>query len=252
MDAALFSTAAASLGSLMRLDAVTNNLANASTPAYKAQRYSSTALAVDQSAAVPMRDVATDITRGTVVTDFSQGPFERTGSPLDVALDGDGFLVLRGAGGERLTRRGDFGLDEQGYLVSKDGLRVQGDGGDLRLAGAGGGPVQIGRDGTIQLGTGVPGDVRNQTVGRLRVVTVADPLQLTREAANFVPGGQVLRDATAGSVNIVQGGVEGSNAPVVQGLTELIETMRGFETYQKAQQRLDQVTGQAIREVGRL
>jgi flagellar basal body rod protein FlgG len=91
-----------------------------------------------------------------------------------------------------------------------------------------------------------------QRVGQLRVVTLPDPTQLDRESGTrFSVGSQALTDVTPGSVQIVQGATENANLSPVEGLVSLIETVRGFETYMRAAERLDQVTQKAINEVGR-
>jgi flagellar basal body rod protein FlgG len=119
---------------------------------------------------------------------------------------------------------------------------VQGTGGDISVPN---GPVVIGSDGSVRAG--------EQRVGQLRIVTVEDPSKLVRESGTrFDPGAQTPTEATPGSVQIQQGATEGANLAPVEGLDSLIETVRGFETYMRAAERLDQVTSKAINEVGRV
>jgi flagellar basal body rod protein FlgG len=242
---AVYSAVSGSLSALDRLDALTNNLANASTPGFKAQ------LLVQQSAhGKPGQAdgrIATPFNRAQLQTDFSQGPIERDGSTWHLALSGKGFFVVdAGAGGQLLTRRGSFSLDQQGFLVNSEGQRVQGDGGDNQLADAAqNGPIEIGNDGTIQQ--------ELNRLGKVRVVTVADLQQLDRASGSaFSPGGQNVVDATDGDYAVLQGALEGTNASPVTNLVALIETMRGFEAYMTATQRLDSVNEQVIRDVGRV
>lgn len=240
MNAGIYSAVSGSISALARLDAITNNLANASTPGFKAERLVQSAA---QVGTVPSATaVSTPITRGTLETDFSQGPIEQTGNPLDVALSGPGFLVVDGPHGERLTRRGSLRLDAEGFLTTGDGNRVQGDGGDLHVSG---GPVAIAPDGTVRAG--------DASVGKLRIVTVADPAALVREGGTtFATGKQTPTDATSSNVQVIQGSLEGANLSPVENLVALIDTMRGFEAYMRAAERLDQVTGKAIADVGKV
>lgn len=241
MNAGIYSAVSGGVSALTRLDAITNNLANASTPGFKAERLVQRAVPVGTA---PPSDTAvpTPITKGTLETDFTQGPIESTGNPLDIALSGPGFLVVDGPQGERLTRRGNLALDTEGFLTTSDGARIQGDGGDLHL---GNGPIAIGADGTLRAG--------DLTVGKLRLVTVADPSVLVREGGTtFAAGGQALTDADAGGVYVLQGSLEGANLSPVENLVALIDTMRGFEAYMQAAQRLDQATGKAISDVGKV
>jgi flagellar basal body rod protein FlgG len=92
-----------------------------------------------------------------------------------------------------------------------------------------------------------------QRVGQLRVVKVEDPRRLVRESGTrFAAGTQVPVDAAPGSVRVLQGATEGANQAPVEGLIALIETVRGFEMYMRAAERLDQVTARAISDVGRV
>jgi flagellar basal-body rod protein FlgG len=241
MDAGIFSAVSGSLAAQTRLDALANNLANASTAGFKAERVLHRAERAGEIAP-PLTAVPTPVTRETVVTDFSQGPINTRGNPLDVALAGDGFLVVRTERGERLTRSGSLGIDSEGFLATGDGQRVQGTSGDIRIPES---PVVIAADGSVRAG--------EQQVGRLRIVTVEDPQQLVRESGTrFAAGAQAPVDAAPGSVRVLQGATEGANISPVEGLVSLIETVRGFETYMRAAERLDQVTAKAISDVGRV
>lgn len=241
MDAGIFSAVSGSMAAQTRLDALANNLANASTAGFKAERVLQRAERAGEIAPPPTA-VPTPVTREHVVTDFTQGAINQSGNPLDVALAGDGFLVVKTDRGERLTRNGSFTIDSAGYLATGDGSRVQGTSGDISISGS---PVVIAADGSIT--------VDGQRSGQLRVVTVEDQNALLRESGTrFAPGAQAPADAPPGSVRIIQGAVEGANLSPVEGLVSLIETVRGFETYMRAAERLDQVTGKAIAEVGRV
>jgi len=241
MDAGIFSAVSGSLAAQTRLDALANNLANANTAGFKAERVLQRAERAGEIAP-PATAVATPVTREHVETDFSQGPISKSGNPLDVALAGDGFLVVKTERGERLTRSGSLSIDSAGYLATADGNRIQGTSGDIRIPES---PVVIAADGSVRAG--------EQRVGQLRLVNVDDPAQLVRESGTrFAPGNQVPADAAPGSVRVVQGAIEGANLAPVEGLVALIETVRGFETYMRAAERLDQVTAKAISDVGRV
>jgi flagellar basal-body rod protein FlgF len=240
MDAGIFSAVSGSMAAQTRLDALANNIANASTAGFKAERVLQRAERAGDVAPPPTA-VPTPITREHVETDFSQGPVNRSGNPLDVALAGEGFFVVKTDRGERLTRSGNLSLDSAGFLATTDGSRVQGTSGDINVPA---GPIAIGTDGSVRAG--------EQRIGQLRIVTVEDPSQLVRESGTrFAAGTQTPADATPGSVQVIQGATERANLAPVEGLVALIETVRGFETYMRAAERLDQVTSKAINDVGR-
>ena len=239
MNAGIYSAVSGSLSAMTRLDAIANNIANASTPGFKAERYVQHAARAGSELASPTA-VTTPITRGHVETDFSQGEIQTTGNPLDVALAGPGFLVVDGPHGERLTRRGNLAIDTEGFLATTDGLRVQGDGGDLAI---GKGPVIITADGTVR--------VNDAAVGKLRIVNVQDPRALIREGGTaFALGKQAPVDVAPEQVRVTQGALEGANLSPVESLVALVDTMRGFEAYMHAADRLDQVSAKAISDVG--
>jgi flagellar basal body rod protein FlgG len=103
----------------------------------------------------------------------------------------------------------------------------------------------IGADGSVRAG--------EQKVGQLRIVTVEDPTRLIRESGTqFAAGDQATTDVPVGKVQLIQGAVEGANLAPVEGLVSMIETVRGFETYMRAAERLDQITGKAISDIGRV
>jgi flagellar basal-body rod protein FlgF len=237
----MYAAVSGSLAAQQRLDVIANNLANASTPGFKAE------LLVQRADEIGTRTgnvnaTPTAITRGTLQTNFANGPIERTGNPLDVALSGSGFLVVDGPHGERLTRRGNLAIDGDGVLTTSDGLRVQGQGGgELRV---GGGPVTIDDKGVVKVG--------DAAIGALRVVDVNDPQTLLRESGTtFAPGREAPHELDPGATQVVQSALEGANLSPVQSLVALIDTMRGFEAYLHAADRLDQMTAHAITDVGR-
>src|SRR5262249_46386602 len=144
--------------------------------------------------------------------------------------------------GERLTRRGSFAVDAQGYLTNHEGMRVQGEGGALQV---GSGRVEVATDATVR--------VDEKLLGKLRVVAVPDPSGLKRDGGTlFALGNQTPAQALPGAVYVTQGSLEGSNVSPVTSLVELIDTMRGFETYMRAAERLDETESRTITDVGRV
>ncbi|MEO6027936.1 MAG: flagellar hook-basal body protein [Candidatus Binatia bacterium] len=242
MDAGIFSAMSGSLAAQTRLDALANNLANANTSGFKAERVLQRAEPAGDIAPPPTA-VKTPVTREHVLTDFSQGAVSQTGNPLDVALTGEGFFVVKTEQGERLTRSGSFTIDSAGYLAASDGSRIQGTSGDINIPR---GPVVIGTDGSVR--------ADEQRVGQLRIVRVEDTAKLIRESGTrFAPAADAPPvDVAPSSVKVIQGATEAANISPVEGLVQLIETVRGFETYMRAAERLDQITSKAINDVGRV
>lgn len=241
MEAGIYSAVSGSIVAQKRLDAIANNLAYATTSGFKGERFAQEAERVGTSQFNPAV-VSTPITRGHLHTDFDQGKILPTGGPLDVALSGDGFLVVLSERGERLTRRGGLAIDGEGFLTTQEGLRVQGEGGDIEVPP---GALSISSSGAVSVGA--------EEVGKLRIGTVADPSRLGRDTGTlFNPGNQPIIDVDPAAVQVSQGAIEGSNVSPISALAAMIETVRGFEAYMQAAERMDEITGRAINEVGRV
>jgi flagellar basal-body rod protein FlgF/flagellar basal-body rod protein FlgG len=207
------------------MDVVANNIANLNTTGYKAdgslfEEYLASTARSDQTGSRVsfVRD------RG-VWHDMSQGPIERTGNPLDVAVDGTGFLVVQTPRGERYTRNGALQINATGQLVTSDGFPVLGDGGPITLQ-ANDRQVQISHDGTISVREGASNV--DSARGKLRLVTFTDPQQLQKDGSStFNPtAGAQPQPATTGG--IIQGVVEKSNVRGVVEMSRMIEITRAY------------------------
>lgn len=197
-----------------RLDAIASNLANSGTAAYKRRSLSTQAFDLARGGKLH-REVMT-----TERTDFSQGPLQRTGNALDLALDGKGFFVVEGPQGEMLTRNGAFTVDESGELITREGYPVAWDGPRGRLD-AVGEEVFVSASGEVRQG-------RTQ-VGDLRLENVADEqsLQLNRDGYYLAP--QNLQRIPA-EADVHQGALEGSNTSSLDELVAMITVQRSFES----------------------
>ena len=221
-------TSARTMAYYSRLQDVTaNNLANVSTDAFKATRMTAH-LAAGQDEPQPVAQV-----------DLTQGGLEQTGMPLDTALEGPGFLVVRTANGERLTRGGRLQIDTQGRLTDRNGNPVLGtDGQPIHPSD---GQVTVREDGTV-----IAGDT---AIGQLKLVTVDAPARMTKEGAGlFVPSGP-LRPAAATRVH--QGMLEQANMDPLHGLVDLITMQRAYTANVDALKAQDGALGAIVNDVGR-
>ena len=214
------------VGLAREMDVVANNIANMNTTGYKAdgslfeEFLSSAARSGESGGRVSfVRD------RG-VWHDMSQGPIERTGNPLDVAVDGKGFLVVQTPNGERYTRNGSLQIGATGQLVTSDGNPVLGEGGPIQLQ-PNDRQVQISRDGTISVreGTSKVDSVR----GKLKLVTFTNPQQLQKDGSStFNPADGVQPQPAAKGGGIIQGALEKSNVRGVAEMSRMIEITRSY------------------------
>jgi flagellar basal body rod protein FlgG len=224
MNVGLYQGVAAMVAGERRLDAVAHNLANVSTPAFKR-------LASATEASLVGRGERKTLSTSTVQRhDFSQGTLERTGSPFDLALYGEGFFAVEGPRGEEYTRDGSFRVDDKGVLQTIDGRMVAWNGARGRID-AVGEAVTIDTAGNVKQG--------GRPVGTLRLVAFDDPskLALGRDGAWRAPA--KLRSHPA-HAEVHQGALEGSNVNAVDELVELVAVQRNFESAKGLLDMIDQ------------
>ena len=245
MSGAIYQAAAGALLQQMRMDMLSNNLANVNTSGYKADKpvFRMDALAPAEPGAetVPGR-LSPYAPPLEALTDFSPGPAIRTGNPLDIAIVGDGFLEVQAPEGSRYTRKGNLTINEQGLLSTPEGWPVMGQGGEITIDGS---KVEISALGEIY--------VDGEVVDALRIVNFDQPQQLLKtENTLFVaPQGIAANAVEDDQVQIAQGFLEGSNVDAIRTMTEVIETMRVFEAYQRIIRTVDETTAKTVNEVGR-
>ena len=219
-----------------RLDAVSNDLANANTNGYKHQRVGFRDLVYDQTGRSSAAGVRTG--SGAAAVDagraFAQGALQRTDRPLDVAIQGDGFLRIRLADGrEALTRDGDLHIDGERRLVTASGAVVQP--AMTVPEGVADQDVSIDADGTVL--------AARRRIGRLDVLTVRSLQGLAAAGDNaFVTtaasGNAVAAPATT---TLSQGALEGSNTDMAQAMVDMIDAQRTYQLTSKAIQTADQM-----------
>ncbi len=211
-----------------RQEVAAHNLANVSTDGFKGQRVF--ARMIDD--ALPVADTATDLRPGTL---------KPTGSPLDFALDGPGFLVVDTANGERWSRGGSFRLDEMGQVVDATGNALMGEDGPVVLPE--GASVAVDREGVLR--------VDGREVARLRLETAPPGARLEHEAGTlFVPPmGRAPADTAERQVR--QGFLEESNVGTVGSLVDMISVQRAYAAVQKTVTTLDSVRQTISNEIGK-
>jgi flagellar basal-body rod protein FlgF len=153
--------------------------------------------------------------------DMSQGPTQQTGNPLDVAIDGNAFLVVQTPRGERYTRNGALQMNATGQLVTSEGFQVLGDGGPIQFQ-ANDKEILIGRDGSVSVPDG--------TRGKLRLVKFDAMQRLTKDGGSTfaAPQGVQPQQVLPEERHILQGSLERSNVRGVVEMTRMIEVNRAY------------------------
>jgi flagellar basal-body rod protein FlgF len=238
----LTATAASGLRARMEsLDLLANNVANASTGGYKADREFYSLYVAPEAQEAGSSSTMPLIERPWV--DLSQGTIRNTGNSLDLALSGKGFFSVDGPNGPLYTRNGNFRLDPTGKLVTAEGYPVRGAAGAVTLQGSL--PVQILNDGTIQQG--------GQSVGQLSVADFPGPLGVQKQGSNYFRAADAdQKPVAATGATVEQGKLEDSNAGSAEAAVRLVGIMRQFEMLQKAAQIGNDMGKQAIEQVARV
>ncbi len=244
MSGMIYQAAAGALLQQMRLDVLSNNLANLNTVGFKAEKpvfrvaEAAQEQSVHQTATAALSPYSPPMEQ---IVDFSAGALQRTGNTLDTAIVGSGFFEVLTDNGSQYTRSGNFTVNADGLLSTADGWPVAGEGGTIAIEGS---RVEIGADGAVV--------VDGNSVGTLKVVDFARPYQLQQIGQGRFITKRTDVNAEAGvNFSISQGYVEISNVDAIRTMTELIETMRAFESYQRVIRNADEALGKTVNDVGR-
>lgn len=233
-----------------QLDVIGNNLVNAQTPGYRADRL---VVSSFEQELLTRREGSGDLTLGRgvaatsavvgeVVPLFNSGMVQSTDRALDVAIDGDGFFNIQGTDGTTyLTRNGQFDIDQNGYLILPGVGRVLGQGG----------PLQVGENFTLQEN----GELYNSEgtqIGALRLSAAPEntPMIKLENGLFRLPDG-----AQAQNVNgsrLLQKQVERSNVDMNLEMTKLIEAQRAFQACSSALQVMDGINRKAASQLAAL
>lgn len=211
-----------------RQEIVANNLANVDTHGFKGERVFARMLGDGMG---PVADTRIDLRNGAL---------QQTGSPLDIAIGGDGFLVVETPQGERLTRGGSFRLDDAGQVVDARGNLLLSEGGPLTIDG---GAVEIDSAGKIL--------VDGREIGTLRVENVAAGTELLHEEGTLFIATDVTSTVAPDERKIRQGHLEDSNVSSIDSLVDMISIQRAYSAAQKTMVTLDEIRGTIANDLGR-
>lgn len=225
MERGLYIAATGMVAEQVRQDQITNDLANASTPGYKADRATQRSfgdlLLSNTVSGQTVGPLGMGARIDRIYTDTTAAPLRDTGEPLDFAIQGDGWFGVQTPQGTRYTRNGQFALSAQGTLI--DGMGNQ-------VVGRGGGPIRA------QAG----GKVDPQALG---VFNVTAP----RKVGDSYVTGTAAGQAT-GTVRV--GALEGSNADPARSMVDMIASFRAYEAGQRVIHTIDETLQKASNTVG--
>jgi len=255
MSGSIYMAATGALASEKRLQLLANNLANVNTAGFKKDR--GRFRSFDLSEAMNSRKFPASRGQSQApeywmeyrsYTDFTPGALKKTESPFDLALSGNGFFCVRTPDGVLYTRRGDFAVNADDVLVTQEGWPVLGHGGEIKVKLAKPSSVNrefsVSEDGTVT--------VDGSQVDRLRIVDFTQSHSLEKAGHNYYrslqPNALVDLDE---DIQVSQGYLELSNVDTIRMMTEMIEVLRGYESYQKMMRSVDDMNARLISDVGR-
>jgi flagellar basal-body rod protein FlgF len=242
-----------------KVENISNNIANATTPGYKKEQLLIQSfpehLLIEQGGpkrkdGLPLQNPTAAIGslgNGSLIagtsTDYTAGTLQETGNSTDIAIKGAGFFVVSAPTQEEpdrisYTRSGFFKVDQEGYLTLNERYRVLGEAGEIKV---GSDKFTVSPDGSINVGGTV--------VDRLRLVEFDDLNSLSKEGEGLFTGIQGS-ERQAAATTVVQGKLEMSNVNVIDEMAQLISVMRAYEANQRLIQNYDEILSKAVNQVG--
>ncbi|AFN75385.1 Flagellar basal body rod protein [Melioribacter roseus P3M-2] len=221
----IYSVARGMVQRSQNIDIIANNIANINTTAYKRE--------------IPFSEYINEAGEAQFkkLTSMQQGETVLTSNPLDVAISGRGFFMIKNSDGQyELTRDGRFRLSDDGYIVDGNGNKVQGKSGEIYM-----GELIRNKDSEIKISNNGEIRVGNQFIDTILVVDVEFPESLSRiGASNFLLGNQPFKELNEDDFKLAQGYLEESNTNPILEMEAMIALNKSYETSQKIINALDQ------------
>jgi flagellar basal-body rod protein FlgG len=278
----LFTGASGMSAQQVRLDAISNNLANVDTDGYKRDVAVHKAFAelllrrVDDDGvtlnpfgsgdmAPVVGNIGTGVENNEVFTEYEQGALKQTENDFDLAMDGGGFFAIQTPSGERYSRSGAFVLGKEGFLETKEGYPVLGENGPIQVKANN---FKVDKDGNVY----VNGDYQDdpfrlvsreendwkglKKLDTLKIVDFPKDRFLAKQGASLWRSTEESGDAAilpkGSRPKVSQGFVEASNVNPVLEMVRMIEVNRAYEANQKSIQSEDSMLGRLINETARV
>ncbi len=238
MSFGIYDLVDASTRKINQLDAVTNNLANASTPGYKAEHL----YFAMKNEGEPLPGGQAPSYLPIMAINYSPGVMQKTGNVMDIAIGGEGFFAIETKNGTAYTRRGNFTVSKNSELVTQSGDYVLDAAG--RHIAINGSEVQVDNEGAIK--------VDGNEAGRLKIVTF-----MNKNALSSRGDGLLTDPGNAGVKNldkpvVTSGYLELANVQVIKEMVDMIGIQHAFETYQRAMLTITDFDKLSTSRIGRL
>lgn len=223
-----------------QMDMAANNIANMDTPGFKAQRLLFSQFMAGSDTPGGRGEVSMVIDQATV-RDMAPGPLTGTDNQLDVAILGDGYLVVDTPAGPRYTRNGRLSVDTEGRLVDVNGYPVM----DRQNR-----PITLPRF-SEEVEITAAGEVTTDEgrAGTIRLVRFDNESAMAPLGGGLLVTNEVPKEAADST--LAQGMLEQSNVQPIMEMTRLIEVSRSYKSVQKLIESEHERQRTAIRELGK-
>ncbi len=206
------------------IDVLANNLANINSTGFKKQ--------------IPFQEYLDGNGKIEVKqpTDYGQGEVILSANPLDLAISGEGYFLVKTENGTELTRNGKFHISDDGFLVNGKGDKILGKNGEISFGdfiNADNPSIKISKDGDIKMG--------DTDIDSLVVVRLENPQDAIRTSdSNFAVANDNYSTASPQDFEVVQGYLEESNVNPILEMETMIQTNKDYESAYKMMHYLDQ------------
>jgi len=262
MHEGIFIAASAGIKQGKKLDVIAQNIANVNNTGYKRDRLvfkefmppfaPDGQLNAGRNVLLPAQISNSNVSYVAVsdyYTDHSPGGLRQTEATFDLALGGPGFFTVSTEEGVRYTRNGNFRLNTANQLVNQKGDLVLNEQEKPIVIDAPGADISIDAQGNISAGTGF----LNLAIGKIKLVNFENTKTLEKIGDGlFRQNDPEAEEKTPTETTIQQGFLEISNVSVVEEMTDMLATLRLFETYQKMIQSIDSMDDQSVNDIGRI
>lgn len=228
MEIGLENAAKSMRNKLQNIQIVANNLANVNTTGFKR------GLAFSEVFDEENQNVSKE------VTDFTEGVFVQTNNPLNAAISGEAYFSVQTPEGEQLTKNGDFIIDKQGYLATRDGFRVLSQNGEINLQ-----EELLEHKGSLSISKN--GEIKSddKIISKLKIVKPEDQLQLKKtEGQRFYTDENIYNIVNDNEYEIHHGYLESSNTNAILEMQSMIQLQKDYEASQRMITSLDSIMGQ--------
>lgn len=261
MQEGIYIAASAGLKQGKKMEVIAHNLANVNTTGYKRDRLAFKELMppfppdsgheAGKNILLPPDKSNKNVSYVAVTgqyTDHASGELKKTGAPLDLALNGEGYFSIQTQKGIHYTRNGNFRLDTANQLVNQKGEQLLNEQNQPIVINTPGDTISIDRSGNIFVGKGLV----NSAVGKIKLTTFEDKRTLEKIGDGQYRQNDPEAKEKPADGTVRQGFLENSNVSSVEEMTDMLATLRLFETYQKMIQSIDSMDDQSVNNIGRV